>query len=257
MVRGWPVILARELSSASGRSAFPINGRMCTAATVRQVAADLIDIHGQHDHQSLLSPGPARGVPGRLGRRRLASHRRRAQELFGELRAPPGAGRAPHRRAGAGAAAGPLPLPGGRIDAREAHPGEEEELLADRTRLRTRRSSSAAGTAAKEALDGDEVSAVDLLGHGGTRAGRASAVSTSRPARSAELLETAVTAAQEAASELRSYLEPSSSIRSAWSRYRSGWTCYGHSSEGTARPRRRSWRIRAADRRGAGRPHPQ
>ena len=49
------VILAREIS-ASGRSTFRINGRMCTASTLREVAADLIDIHGQHDHQSLLHP---------------------------------------------------------------------------------------------------------------------------------------------------------------------------------------------------------
>src|SRR5262245_58239339 len=49
------IILAREIS-AGARSTFRINGRLCTASTVREVAGDLIDIHGQHDHQSLLAP---------------------------------------------------------------------------------------------------------------------------------------------------------------------------------------------------------
>lgn len=49
------IILARELTAA-GRSSFRINGRLSTAAAMRSVSADLLDIHGQHEHQSLLLP---------------------------------------------------------------------------------------------------------------------------------------------------------------------------------------------------------
>lgn len=49
------VLLTREIS-AGGRSTYRINGQLSTAGAVRELAAELIDIHGQHDHQSLLLP---------------------------------------------------------------------------------------------------------------------------------------------------------------------------------------------------------
>ncbi len=48
------VVLSRELLK-SGRSVSRINGSIVTNATVKTVADSLIDIHGQHHHQSLLN----------------------------------------------------------------------------------------------------------------------------------------------------------------------------------------------------------
>jgi DNA repair protein RecN (Recombination protein N) len=48
------VVLSRELLK-SGRSVSRINGSIVTNATVKTLAASLIDIHGQHHHQSLLN----------------------------------------------------------------------------------------------------------------------------------------------------------------------------------------------------------
>lgn len=48
------VIITR--SYRSGRSVSRINGETVTIAKVRELAAHLIDIHGQHEHQSLLYP---------------------------------------------------------------------------------------------------------------------------------------------------------------------------------------------------------
>ena len=48
-------ILISRRFTANGRSTCQINQTMVTTQQVKQVAALLIDIHGQHEHQSLLS----------------------------------------------------------------------------------------------------------------------------------------------------------------------------------------------------------
>jgi DNA repair protein RecN (Recombination protein N) len=48
------LILARELSN-SGKSQSRINGRLVTTSMLRRIGQDLVDVHGQHEHQSLLS----------------------------------------------------------------------------------------------------------------------------------------------------------------------------------------------------------
>ncbi len=49
------IIISRKVTS--GRSPVKVNGMSCTASQVRQIAALLIDIHGQHDSQMLLHEG--------------------------------------------------------------------------------------------------------------------------------------------------------------------------------------------------------
>ena len=46
--------LVRRVIDASGRSRGFINGRAATAAQLREAGEFLVDIHGQHEHQSLL-----------------------------------------------------------------------------------------------------------------------------------------------------------------------------------------------------------
>ena len=48
-------ILKREISS-SGKSLAKINGEIVTLAELKQVGDSLVDLHGQHEHQSLLYP---------------------------------------------------------------------------------------------------------------------------------------------------------------------------------------------------------
>lgn len=48
------VIISRRITE--GRSSSRINGETCTAARVKAAASLLLDIHGQHEHQSLLYP---------------------------------------------------------------------------------------------------------------------------------------------------------------------------------------------------------
>lgn len=49
------LLLSREIS-ADGKTACKIGGRPATVSILRDVAESLINIHGQHDNQSLLSP---------------------------------------------------------------------------------------------------------------------------------------------------------------------------------------------------------
>lgn len=49
------VIITRTFNT-SGKSVCRINGTMVTAGTVKNISEYLIDIHGQHEHQSLLNP---------------------------------------------------------------------------------------------------------------------------------------------------------------------------------------------------------
>jgi DNA repair protein RecN (Recombination protein N) len=53
--RGEEIIVRREISS-QGRSRSFINGALATAAALRDLSARLVELHGQHEHQSLLDP---------------------------------------------------------------------------------------------------------------------------------------------------------------------------------------------------------
>jgi DNA repair protein RecN (Recombination protein N) len=54
------VCLMRRVIDASGRSRGFINGRAATVAQLREAGEFLVDIHGQHQHQSLLRSGAQR-----------------------------------------------------------------------------------------------------------------------------------------------------------------------------------------------------
>ena len=68
--RGRPdMLLLRRDVFSNGRSRCRINGHPVTVAQLAAVGEHLVDIHGQHDHQSLdTRPHPA-GSAGRLRRR--------------------------------------------------------------------------------------------------------------------------------------------------------------------------------------------
>src|SRR3954454_3536856 len=52
---GGELLLTRRLY-ASGRSSVSLNGNPITLAMLKGVAEQLVDVHGQHDHQYLLKP---------------------------------------------------------------------------------------------------------------------------------------------------------------------------------------------------------
>jgi len=52
---GREIILRREINS-QGRSRSFVDGNLVTAAALRDLGSDLVDLHGQHEHQALLDP---------------------------------------------------------------------------------------------------------------------------------------------------------------------------------------------------------
>ncbi|MHB1510514.1 MAG: DNA repair protein RecN [Acidimicrobiales bacterium] len=108
VVEGRFVVLAGELSGdetevvvrrevpANGRSRAYIDGRMATAAALESLGASLVDLHGQHAHQSLLHIEAQRRALDSFGgldssevdgaRRRLHDLKTRLQALGGDAR---------------------------------------------------------------------------------------------------------------------------------------------------------------------------
>src|SRR5512132_3217614 len=52
---GAEVLIRREITAA-GRSRSYVDGALATAGLLREVSADLVELHGQHEHQLLLDP---------------------------------------------------------------------------------------------------------------------------------------------------------------------------------------------------------
>jgi DNA repair protein RecN (Recombination protein N) len=49
------LLITRELRRGSGKSQCRINGRLMPVSTLKEVGENLVDVHGQHEHQSLLA----------------------------------------------------------------------------------------------------------------------------------------------------------------------------------------------------------
>src|SRR5262249_3738043 len=52
---GEELLVRREITS-QGRSRAFVNGALATAATLRELSVRLVELHGQHEHQTLLDP---------------------------------------------------------------------------------------------------------------------------------------------------------------------------------------------------------
>ncbi|NLJ41679.1 MAG: DNA repair protein RecN [Clostridiales bacterium] len=66
------LLLMRELS-VSGRNICRINGRIVTLSVLKSIGSYLVDIHGQHQHQSLLIVDQHRELLDKLGGKTIAS----------------------------------------------------------------------------------------------------------------------------------------------------------------------------------------
>src|SRR5262245_28190918 len=83
------VVLSRVVP-IDGRSRGYIDGRPATAAALAEAAGDLVDLHGQHSHQRLLSPASQRAALDAFGGvdlSALRAARARLTELDAELAA--------------------------------------------------------------------------------------------------------------------------------------------------------------------------
>ncbi|MDA8235219.1 MAG: DNA repair protein RecN [Clostridia bacterium] len=79
------LILSREISAA-GKSICRINGRVAPLSVLKELGQYLIDIHGQHDHQSLLKPEKHLVLLDNFGDERFREIRNDYRELLKELK---------------------------------------------------------------------------------------------------------------------------------------------------------------------------
>lgn len=148
------LILSREVA-AGGRSSARINGRAATAGMLSRVGAFLVDIHGQSEHLSLLRPAehlqildryagllPARSeLAGRVDE--LRDIRARIADILGNAR----------ERA---QRVDLLRFQVAEIEEARLRPGEEEELLAERTVLANAERLAQDANAAFSLISGDD-----------------------------------------------------------------------------------------------------
>jgi len=162
---GEHLVLAREVRS-NGRSIARVNGRTVTLSVLREVAAPLVDIHGQGEHLSLLQPSShlplLDSYAGLNGQRRaLADVVDRLRAVQSELHVLQRDARLIAQRADM------LGYQIEEISAAALVDGEEEQLREERTRLANAEQLKRLGSEALLYLLGvgdDEPSALDLVG---------------------------------------------------------------------------------------------
>lgn len=76
------VIISRKI--ANGRSTIKVNGETKTATELRKITSLLIDVHGQHDHQSLLDESKHIEILDKLGQDSLADKINNVSDIYEE-----------------------------------------------------------------------------------------------------------------------------------------------------------------------------
>ncbi len=152
MADGGERVLTRVVP-ADGRSRAYVDGRLATVASLAEIAADIVDLHGQHAHQSLLSTATQRAALDRFGDVDLASlraARARLTEIDAELAALGGDERARARE---------IDLLRFQVDELDAaavvDPDEDRALDAEETVLADATAHREAAAAATSALSDD------------------------------------------------------------------------------------------------------
>ena len=199
------IILARAVP-AQGRSRAWIDGRMAPVAALAEAGARLLDLHGQHAHQSLLDPGAQRRALDAfagIDTGPVTGARARCRALQADLDALGGDERARARETDL------LRHQIGEIEAAGlAGPDEDDTLAAEEDRLAeaaAHRQAAAQALAALDTTDGGDggsAAAVDLLG-----AARAALEGRDPLAPLAQRLAALQADAADAASELRHVVE--------------------------------------------------
>lgn len=155
-------LLLRRVLSSGGKSRAFVNDTMVTQQTLAEVGRRLVDIHSQHEHQSLLSPETQTTLLDSYGK--LRSERGKVSSLFREV-SMVGA-EIEELREKARERAQRLDLlkfQTGEIDAAVLKPGEEEELEEERKILANLNKLRELGEGAYNLLHGAEGSCTELL----------------------------------------------------------------------------------------------
>src|SRR5262245_9601502 len=131
--RGEDVVVRREIT-AQGRSRAFIDGALATASALRDLSARLVELHGQHEHHTLLDPSTHLGVVDTFGS--LDELTGRTQSAFAAMTAARDElARVRTAAADRNARHDLLTFQLGELDRAALVPGEDDELAAKRAVL--------------------------------------------------------------------------------------------------------------------------
>ncbi len=212
------LILSRDLS-ASGKSQARINGRAATVGMLKGIGDTLVDIHGQHEHQSLLAVERHADILDAWCGPETIALKTAVEQAWGDLqttrRELAGLKQDARERA---RSLDLLSFQRDEIDAAAPKVSEEEELTAERLRLSGAEKLHAAATGAYAALQGGGASSASSRGGGSGESGGALDALTTAVAEIEhaakiderlipllENLQNALYATEEAARDMRAY----------------------------------------------------
>jgi DNA repair protein RecN (Recombination protein N) len=200
------LIVSREISR-NGRSQARINGRPATAAALKDVTSHLVDVHGQHEHQSLLQvPIHVDILDNWIGAKAL-QQRAKAAELHTELAAV--IRERDQLRTNERERARLVDLYNFQlteIESARLSEGEEEALSAEQSRLSNAERLYASASELYDSLATSEAAVIDRLSEATGIAGKIADLDPSMEGLS-ETLNTALASAQDGAATLRDYVD--------------------------------------------------
>lgn len=148
------VLILRRKMSADGRNECRINGRLTTLSVLKGLTELLVDIHGQHEHQSLVKPSNHEGMLDGMGGAEIAAAREKVATAHSEYRAF----KAEYERFGDESERerrlDVLRFQIDEIERAAIYEGEEDELLEKRKRIRNTEKILSALSSARGILDG-------------------------------------------------------------------------------------------------------
>ncbi len=148
------VLILRRKMSADGKNECRINGRISTSSSLKSLTELLVDIHGQHEHQSLLKSANHIELLDKLGEKKIAALKSEVEKNFDNYislkKEFARFGNADERERKLDI----LSFQIAEIEKADVKEGEEDELLAARKRIRNMEKIISALEGAKNLLDG-------------------------------------------------------------------------------------------------------
>lgn len=148
------LLISREIT-AGGKSQGRINGRLSTLSMLRELTSGLIDVHGQHEHQSLLAVDVHLDILDQCCGQEAVDLRAKVGELHARLRSL--RSEIERLRSDERERARLIDLyefQRSEIEAAKLSPGEEEKLQAEKTRLANAEKLFEQASAVHEAMSG-------------------------------------------------------------------------------------------------------
>ncbi len=159
------VIIQRDIHR-SGKNVCRINGRLVTIATLRLIGESIIDIHGQNEHQELMNPDRHLNMLDHFGDKELIALKKHFGETYTQYKKVEKAFQKwQNGEQQLAQRLDMLQYQTNEIEMAELLDGEEEELLEEKNLLANYQKIMSALSLSYDALQGDEVNGIDLVGN--------------------------------------------------------------------------------------------